>query len=593
MIAALPYTPLWVAGILTVAAGIAIGRKLRRGPRDLALWLQVPAAVLLYLGLFPPHVSLRADTLTVLVGADRPGPLPHNALVVALPGATAPPLGESAPDLATALRKHAGVSRLAIFGEGLSARDREAVADRELSFQPAPARGLVELRAPDTVPLGRQWALSGRAASGAGGASSSTAREAGSRTRRVELRDPSGALVDAVDVDAAGRFALSAAARGVGAVRFELRLLGADRSVVDTISIPLIILGGTPLAVVVRYGDINPELKYWRRWANDAGLTVGVTAGVTDGVSIQAGDARLTAESLARADVVMIDARGWAALDATEKAALLAAIDQGLGLLLRADSTLTPGTIADWHDLGFAVSSAGTPSSVTLDRKLGLHERAPFTAAAVTVDAPTGTVAVQADDGTPLAWWRGRGRGRVALWRLEDSYRLVLLGDQERYASLWASTLESLARPRAPKAPGPQLPNAAWVQERAVLCGLGTAAHVLPPGDGPAIALTVNATGCAAFWPATPGWHRLETGGNVWPFYVRAANDGTTWRAALDATATAAMATAATDRAAPAGQVSADPARLHTAMARWPWLLAALVVTSVSWWWERVGYPRQ
>ena len=104
MIAALPYTPLWVAGILTVAAGIAIGRKLRRGPRDLALWLQVPAAALLYLGLFPPQVSLRADTLTVLVGANRHGPLPHKALVVALPGATAPPLGESAPDLATALR---------------------------------------------------------------------------------------------------------------------------------------------------------------------------------------------------------------------------------------------------------------------------------------------------------------------------------------------------------------------------------------------------------------------------------------------------------------------------------------------------------
>jgi hypothetical protein len=627
MIPALPHAPLWVAGILTVAAGIAIVRKIRRGPRDLAFWLQVPAAALVYLGLFPPQVSVRTDTLTVLVGANLPRSVPHDQFAVALPGAAAPAVAEAVPDLATALRTHAAVSRLAIVGDGLSARDREAVAGRELSFQQSPARGLVELQAPDTVPLGRQWALSGRAASPTSSAASGTSiaasptssaasstsslasptSSAASRTRRVELRDPSGALVDAVDVDAAGRFALSAAARGVGAVRFELRLLGADHSVVDTVSIPLIVVGGEPLAVVVRYGDINPELKYWRRWATDAGLTVGVAAGVTDGVSIQAGDARLTAGSLANADVVMIDARGWAALDAAEKAALHAAIDQGLGLLLRADSTLTADTIADWHGWGFAVATAPTPSSVTLDRKLGLHERAPLTAAAVTVDAPTSTVQLQADDGTPLAWWRNQGRGRVALWRLEDSYRLVLMGEQERYAGLWASTLELLARPRAPAAPAPQLPHAAWVLERAVLCGLGSAAHVLPPGDAPAVALAVNSSGCAAYWPATAGWHRLETGANAWPFYVRAVTDGASWRVALDAAATQGMATAegssadgltaegstAEARRPPeSGRASAEPAMLRP-MARWPWLLASLLVTAAIWWSERRAYARR
>jgi hypothetical protein len=588
MIAALPHAPLWVAGLATVGAGVAIGRKLRRGAPDLALWLQVPAAAFLYLGLFPPQVGLRADTLTVLVGTHLPGSLAHDRLVVALPGATAPPLAESAPDLATALRKHAGVSRLEITGGGLPARDREAVAGRELSFQPAPARGLVELQSPDTVPLGRQWALSGRVAARTTGAASPTT--GAPPARRVELRDPSGALVDAVDVDAAGRFALSAAARGVGAVRFELRLLGADHSVVDTISIPLVVINGAPLAVIARYGDLNPELKYWRRWATDTGLSVGVAAGVTDGVSVHAGDARLTAESLARVDVVMIDARGWAALDAAEKAALPAALEQGLGLLLRADSTLTPGTIAEWRDLGFAVSTAATPSSVTLDRRLGLHERAQFTAAAVTVEAPMSSVQLRADDATPLAWWRSRGRGRVALWRLEDSYRLVLMGERERYSSLWASTLELLARPRAPAAPGPQLPHTAWVLERAVLCGLGPAATVLPPGDGPAIALTVNSAGCAALWPATPGWHRLETGGNVWPFYVRAANDGASWRAALDATATAALAAAARDRPAQAGRGPASLESLQSPTARWPWLLGCLVLMGIIWWWERRDY---
>ena len=574
MILAVPDAPLWVAGALSLATAVSSWRKLVRGQRDLSLWLQVPAAVLLYFALFPPHVSLRADSLTVMTPTLVVSPqssVPHDAPVIALPGAQAPVKAEPEPDLATALRAHPSVNQLTVIGGGLPARDREAAVGRTITFLAAPDYGLLELHAPNTVPLGRQWALSGRAASS---------------TRRVELLDPSGSIVDKADVDSAGRFKLSAAARGIGNTRFELRVFGDKNLLQDTLSIPLTIVSGESISVIARFGTPNPELKYWQRWALDAGLNVALSAGLSEGVNLNAGDVHLTPAALSHTDVVMIDSRAWATLDPSEKSALRAAVDQGLGLLLRADAPLAAQSITDWGGLGFSLSGTSAPTSVILDQYLNLRDHTPFTAAGATFSQSTGAVQFKADDGTPLAWWHDQGRGRVALWRLIDSYRLTLLGDQDRYANLWASTLEMLARPRAPPPPGPQLPENNWVLERAVFCDLRGSASVRAPDDQ-WLALTVGADACAAFWPAVPGWHSLKSAGSEWPFYVRAADDGRTLHAALDAGATSALP-APTPDASQIGAPAAAPAKtLQTPMASWPWFLLWLAAMSVIWWQER------
>ena len=87
--------------------------------------------------------------------------------------------------------------------------------------------------------------------------------------------------------------------------------------------------------MIVRAGTPDPELKYLRRWAADAGFDVHFGAGLSAGVMLRDGDARLTPESLAEADVLLIDERAWLTLDADEKIALDAALANGLGIVLR------------------------------------------------------------------------------------------------------------------------------------------------------------------------------------------------------------------------------------------------------------------
>lgn len=419
--------------------------------------------------------------------------------------------------------------------------------------------------------LGQQWTLSGTVATPGA---------------RVELHDPSGAVVDKVLPDAQGRFRASASASGEGPARFELHLIKAGQAEQIT-SVPLLVHGGTHLSLLSFEGAPGAEGKYWQRWAADAGLDLAVTTGLTQNVAVHQGQVELTPQRLAAADLVMIDARAWDLLAPAQKAALRSAVEQGLGLLLRADVPLGDATAADWAGLGYKVAAGAAPRDVprdvVLDHSLGLHDRQTFTEAPVSVEAIDASAVLSADDGEVLAWQRTLGRGRVGLLRLVDSYRLQLIGEPARYGTLWAGLLSAVARPHAPPSPGPELPPQSWAGERAVLCGLGDAAAVRAPGVSEPVALSIDADGCAAYWPAQSGWQVLQSAGASWPFYVRAADDGAALRSARDQLATQLLA----QKVLPELPAAA-PHRVP--LPRWPFLLAWLALALATWWAERAGW---
>lgn len=560
--------------VLVVGLGTAIGmwRARRRRWRDPALWAQPLAAALLIATLLPPSVAVDARRLLVLTPgttAAQLRALPWLAPIVSLPGAPSLLRAEPQPDLATALRQHPLAAELQVIGNGLPPRDIEAVGGRALSFDAAPEAGIVELEAPRALPLGTQMVIHGRLSAAA---------------IRVALFDPSGARTDAADVDAGGRFTLSAAARAAGQVRFELRAFDGDGQSVDQAGVTVVIEPGEPLRAVLQAATPDADSKYWRRWAQDAGIGVDYRAGLSTGVAISAGtDAGLLdASALQQADIAVIDERAWAELGAEPRKALLAAVDGGLGLLLKITGPLTEATAADWASLGFPTTALDSPVTLSLDRSLAMHERAAFTAAPVALQSDPGAAPLRplltADDGSLLAAWRPRGAGRIAVWRLLDSYRLVLAGEAARHGALWGKAVGTLARAAAPLPPGPDLPAEAWVDERAVLCRLGAAASLLAP-DGQAQILSVRSDGCAGAWPGEPGWYRVDSGGSSGLFAVRGADDARGLRAMRDRTATARLL-----REPVAG---AAPQRQPLPTSRWPWFIAWLLAAGLLWWRER------
>ena len=553
------------AVLLAVTVAVACWRIGRNRP--LLLALQPLWAMALWLALWPLPTHRPAATLVLATANTPPASWAKrhaDGPTIALPEAPPLPGAQPTPDLATALRRLPDVGRLHVLGDGLRARDREALGDRGLSFEPAPPRpGVVELLAPTRTVVGQPWTVRGRLAALPGA--------------RVDLIDPGGRAVAQTRPDATGTFRLVATPPALGRVDYMLRVRDAAGREHERAALALDIVAGRRPRLWLLSGGPDPEQKFLRRWADDNGLSV--RAGASLGGGVHVGDPmRIDAAALGEADLLVLDARAWRGLGAGGRAQLRRAVADGMGLLLRLQDAPTAADRALLHEFGFDLSTA-TPAPVRL-----AGARAPFAHEEVTTlgrapaqaEAADAVVLWRDESGAPLARWRALGRGRVAIGWLGESYRLVLSGQAPLYGRLWSQAMATVAR--ADAAAAPRLQDApTWAQERAVVCDVATGARVRDPA-GRTTLLLPDARGCAAWWPAQPGWHRVESGDRVLDTPVLAQTDWPGVRAQADRDATRALQSPGVQNGR--GDVAVPGPR-------WPGFVAWLLLGALGWWLER------
>lgn len=532
----------------------------------LLLAAQPVVAVLLYLTLFSP--PQRAAPRATLVVRTRGAASEAGAVMLPEAGGGA---GEAAPDLATALRRHPGTRRIEVRGEGLEARDAEAARGLAIVFDPPPLpRGLAALAPPQqAVAPGAAFRVGGRAQGLDGGSS--------------VLIDPSGTEVDRVPLDRDGGFILSGAARVPGVALFRVRLRDTRGALVEEADAPVRVARAPAVRVLFLAGAPGPEVKYWRRWAEDAGLAA--TTRVALGAGLELGDTPppLGVATLSRFDLAIVDERSWAALGGNERAALASAARGGLGLLLRVTGPLPDVVRGAWSGFGLPLFPARALTPARLPAHPG-EALPPLTYRAALAPSAADIMLVRGEDGAPLIAWHGVGIGRVGVWTLADAAGLVTAGESARFGEIWGETVAALAR--AEPASLPTMSPAAREDGRVTLCGTGPGARVLAPG-GAATALLLDpvAGGCAGFWPRAPGWHVLATAAGAMPFYVHAASALPAARAGERRDRTLALM-----RGTPPSAES-DPGEARPGRA-WPWLLLFLLAAASLWWFERASFGR-
>lgn len=566
----------------------------------LLLAAQPACAVLLYLALLPPLLQGQVGTMLVAT-AGTVGFAEGAAgdVRIVLPEAAAALDGERVPDLATALRRHPGTRRLHVIGAGLEARDLDAARGLAIEFQPAPLpRGLSGLWLPRRIAAGDDFEIHGRAEALVGGS--------------AELLDPAGHRVDRAPLDADGGFALAGSARGAGLANFVLRLLDAQGKPVEQVELPLRTVAEAAPRILILAGAPNPELKYLRRWALDSGASLHTQIGVGGGMQLGDAPIAINAATLAGYDLAVLDDRSWEALGAAQRSAMVEALRNGLGLVLRVTGPLSESTRPQWRALGLNVDTGREAASVRLSADAGADEDAirarigPGTAdaphardaaipetpqlsrRALRLESSQARPLLRDADGVAFAVWRTEGRGRLALWTLTDSFRLTLAGRSDLHAQLWNDALAAVARARAGETP--EIDADARPDQRLSLCGLAAGARVSAP-DGGALALPIDpasgARRCAAYWPRLPGWHVLHQGERAWPFAVRRADEAPGLRASALREGTLALA------AQPPARTSATDASANAHRGpSWPWFLAWLLLSAALWWFERSRYGR-
>jgi len=574
---------LLLMAVLAAAALVGMWRLRHTRPAwrsALLLALQPLCAVLLYFALMPPPAPGTAGTLVVLTADSRVVPSTDAANpVVALPEAPVSEKIERVPDLATALRRHPGTRALRVIGAGLEPRDRDAVAGMALAFDALPETpGLAELSEPAPMAAGARFRVSGRVA--------------GIADARVWLIDPAGERVGVAQVDREGRFWLEGSSRGAGAVEFELRVLDASGQQRDSAAVPVLAIEPPAQQVLFLGGAAQPEWKYLRRWASDAGMDARARFAVGGGVTLGEDDARLDRASLDKADLVVMDERALVALGSAQRAALVDAVERGLGLLIRISGPLdgaqqkalaalgipmhgAPGAAAPLLLEGFGMdawSGASQDRAGTHDGAVPARALERLTWQPADADLP---VLARDRSGQPYAWWRPRGAGRIAITTLLDSYRLVLEGESPRHAALWS---EALSTPTRPHPIDTVLTSSAWQGERTTLCGLGSATR-LQATEGDTTEPLLKQSGCAAVWPRVSGWYRWNSDDGLHgALYVRAWSERSPLHRNATRSGTLELVGSGTSRlSSPAPQPGT----------RWPWWLAFVLCAGLSWWTER------
>jgi hypothetical protein len=586
-----------LAGLLGLAVLLASARlilwQLRAPAQAHARWwrlaallaLQPLCAALLYCVFLPPTLPGEAGTLIVATAATRSVPSASGDALVALPEAPDLPGAERIPDLATALRRHPGTRRLRIVGAGLEPRDRDAAAGLALDFDPPELpRGLVRLDSPARVAPGTVFRVGGRANGLAGGS--------------VELIDPAGRRVDLRPLAGAGDFIVTGTARVPGLALFTLRLRDG-RTLVSETEVPIETVAEPAPRLLLLGGAPGPDLKYLRRWASDSGLALHSQFNAGGGIQLGDPPLALNAATLRGFDLVVLDERSWAELGNAQRGALIAALRDGLGVLLRVTGPVPEAMRSQWRALGFALSGGADTATVKLppeavDADARAARRGPLSAGE-DGDAPEltrFTTRVTGNDTVPLlrdatgavlASWRGAGRGRIGIWIAADSYALILSGRADRYGEWWSTAFATLARARADATPSIDAQPRAG--QRIVFCGIGAEPGILSPAGATTRLLADPASaGCAAYWPDRPGWHRVQwrdtaNAARARPFFVHASDTLPGIRAAELREATLRLANALATAPAQEGTRRRGPA--------WPWLLAWLLASAVLWWFER------
>ena len=562
------------AVILLVATVAGFWRTLRRGGRWQA-WRclgQLLVAAALWLLLYPPSMpQARVSAIVLTAGVDSAAIAARapGLITLALPDVA---VGddrtiERVPDLATGLRRHPEIGELRILGDGLDARDRELPDGIGIAFEPGqPPLGVVALEAPGAVEAGSRWAVRGRLA--------------GVDKATLELRDHDDAVLATVTAGEDGQFELPMTARFPGVQDFRLRVLDADASVLEELPVAVVVRPGDALRSLFVAGAADAELKYLRRWALDSGQRSASRIALSRGIEQRQQAPELDAATLAAADLLVIDERAWAGLSTREKSALMTALDKGLGLLLRVTGPLPASVTEDWADLGLALEPGDRDRSVELAGQT--NERAAasgLTRWPASVDAAKSVALARAADGSDLGRWTTHGQGRVGVWLLLDSYRLLLGGDSARYGTLWSEVFATLARAGGRTAPS--LPERARVDRRSIVCGISSSAHIVDAAGAEVSLLPESGERqCAAWWPGAAGWHTLIDGDARWPIFVLATDQGRALLRSEIREQTAALVRSA----------AALP-KVDAVLPRWPLFLLWLLLASGLWWLERKAAP--
>ncbi|MET3981276.1 hypothetical protein ABIB62_003798 [Mucilaginibacter sp. UYP25] len=318
-------------------------------------------------------------------------------------------------------------------------------------------------------------------------------------------------------------FDLNTIPKFTGKVVFTLR---ADTALQG--SIPMQISTVKPLKVLMLSASPDFESKFLKNWLSGNGYAVALRSAISKGKfnseyinTAQFNLDKLSTQTLNKFDVVIGDLSVLNGLSPSESGALKQAVaDNGLGLIVRADSTGKTSWLQRKFPVDRPAGKDPEPASIIINGKKSTGKLAygPAHIAFLNGTQPL----TKAAQGKVLASSTISGEGRIVFTTLNNTFSWMLSGNKQDYTTLWSALISKAARKdeavqndikfsSLPYAGETVKAEIAQGKANAIAINNETIASVQNPN--------VPFEYSAQYWPKAAGWQTLQ--GKSWYAYAR------------------------------------------------------------------------
>ncbi|PUZ20712.1 hypothetical protein GA0116948_11334 [Chitinophaga costaii] len=316
-----------------------------------------------------------------------------------------------------------------------------------------------------------------------------------------------------------------------GAVYRIIAMQGSDTLSNDPL--PVFVTPADTLNVLLLAAMPDAENRFLKDWLGSHGSKVAMRTVISkarydQGFMNRHKDALpLTAASLAHYDLVVADAAALQALPGPDLAAIAAQVEQGMGLLVKADSGQNTHA---FYTQGIGLQTATAAQEQVIVWKDGQQLMAPLhTGQAVYIRPGDGVQPLHTDDkGHVMSAIHLYGRGRIVTSTLTDTYTWQLAAQADNYAQVWSQLLQKTAREKP--ASDAVYGETAFPLPHTPVSLFRESNH--PPQDT-TLAFAPNSAmpfrWQATAWPRSAGWQAIESGS---PWYVYTEKDWQSLRSA-------------------------------------------------------------
>jgi hypothetical protein len=426
------------------------------------------------------------------------------------------------------------LSTVKINGYGLRSDQWQSLpGDLVLNFNPPTVNGFTEMRWPRQLLSGETLAVSGRFNSGQSDS-----------IIQLRLLDPAGSKIDEVRILNGGMFNLLARPKSNGLLAYKIQAWEGE-TLQSEETIRASVGTASPVSIMVYQSAPSYETLQLKNFAAAQGARVLIHTRISRGKSIsqsvnlaENAETGYSPQTLSEQDVLIIDGRTLTDMDDLQMQWLQVAVEQGLGVLILADTSLVE-SFADFSTgmlRGFSLEHDADAKPIAipyLPNNIPIAADLPMPVAAMRLqNAQAGTETLVHDGHRRVIIAQHRqGLGKVAVSLISRSHSWFTSGHRSAWSDYWSGLIAAVGRPRTDSFLIPPADTAFHSRARKTpVCALSSKGSltvlITPPGNEhgevpfelPLVPGELgSARHCAWFWPQSGGWHQVQ---------LRAAGDG-------------------------------------------------------------------